>query len=125
MTDSVMSSTSDAERTNPPNPPVSLGVAVQETELLLDEKRTALSLLRTAIAVFVLPLSVLGLLVATSRFYEVGNVLPLLALLLGFCGVLTGLGLYLMTRAMKHIHRCDRKVNEIKSRCPEIAPFVD
>ncbi len=58
-----------------------------EVQLLLAEKRTALSTLRTGIAVFAFPLSVLSVLIATSRMYEIREVLhwlvPLLILNLG------------------------------------------
>ena len=43
-----------------------------EIQVLLAEKRTALSSLRTGIAIFALPLSVLSVLIATSRYYNVG-----------------------------------------------------
>src|SRR5205814_2579486 len=49
-----------------------------EIEVLLAEKRTALASLRTGIAVFALPLSVLSALIATSRYYRVEKVMPLL-----------------------------------------------
>ena len=39
-----------------------------EIQVLLAEKRTALAALRTGIAVFALPLSVLSALIATSRY---------------------------------------------------------
>ena len=39
-----------------------------EIQVLLAEKRTALASLRTGIAVFALPLSVLSALIATSRY---------------------------------------------------------
>jgi len=49
-----------------------------EIQVLLTEKRTALALLRTGIAVFALPLSVLSALIATSRYYSMEKVMPLL-----------------------------------------------
>jgi len=49
-----------------------------EIQLLLAEKRTALSSMRTGIAVFALPLSVLSVLVATSKYYDVLRVLHFL-----------------------------------------------
>jgi hypothetical protein len=49
-----------------------------EIQVLLAEKRTALALLRTGIAVFALPLSVLSALIATSRYYSMEKVMPLL-----------------------------------------------
>src|ERR1700694_6242521 len=53
-----------------------------EIQVLLAEKRTALSSLRTGIAIFALPLSVLSVLIATSHYYSFGKVMPLLAPLL-------------------------------------------
>ena len=50
-----------------------------EIQVLLAEKRTALASLRTGIAVFALPLSVLSALIATSRYYSIEKVMPLLA----------------------------------------------
>jgi hypothetical protein len=47
--------------------------------VLLAEKRTALASLRIGIAVFALPLSVLSALIATSRYYSIEKVMPLLA----------------------------------------------
>jgi len=47
------------------------GTIYDEIELILSEKRTALSTLRTGIAVFALPLSVLSVLVATSSYYTI------------------------------------------------------
>src|SRR5689334_6668951 len=81
-----------------------------EVQLLLAEKRTALASLRTGIAVFALPLSVLGLLVATSKYYEAGRVLPLLLPLLGLSGGLAILGAFLIIRSIKHLHAHDRMI---------------
>jgi hypothetical protein len=53
-----------------------------EIQVLLSEKRTALSTMRTGIAVFALPLSVLSVLIATSRNYSIGKVMALLMPLL-------------------------------------------
>lgn len=87
-----------------------------EVQLLLAEKRTALSTMRTGIAVFAFPLSVLSVLIATSRAYQVGEVMhwlvPLLAINLG----LIALGIYLVTLAVFRIHRYDKLIAELKSK---------
>ncbi len=49
-------------------PPKIDNLIFNEIQVLLAEKRTALSSLRTGIAIFALPLSVLSVLIATSRF---------------------------------------------------------
>jgi len=51
--------------------------AVNEIQLLLAEKSIHLALMRTGIAVLTLPLSVLSLLIATSKYYNAVDVLTL------------------------------------------------
>lgn len=95
-----------------------------EVQLLLAEKRTALSTLRTGIAVFAFPLSVLSVLIATSKSYEVHDVMhwliPLLVLNLG----LTVLGIYLITRAVLHIRHYDRLIDQLKRKHSRLAELL-
>ena len=95
-----------------------------EAQLLLAEKRTSLSALRTGIAVFAFPLSVLSVLIATSKSYEVHAVLqwlvPLLLLNLG----LVALGVYLVTRAVLHIRRYDRLLEQLKRKNKRLAELL-
>ena len=98
---------------------------INELQLILAEKRTTLSVLRTGIAVIVLPLSILSVLVATSRFYETPDVLHLLAPLLVICSVLILLGFYLISRSIVRIHRYDRMISKIKKKHSVIAEFID
>ena len=95
-----------------------------EVQLILAEKRTSLASLRTGIAVFALPLSVLGLLVATSKYYEAASVLPLLLPLLGLSAALAILGGFLIVRAIKHIHHHDRLILQIKQKYSAIAEYI-
>jgi uncharacterized membrane protein YidH (DUF202 family) len=74
-----------------------------EIQVLLAEKRTALAALRTGIAVFALPLSVLSALIATSRFYSMEKVMPLLAPLLLLNLGLVVLGCWLVLRSIRRI----------------------
>jgi hypothetical protein len=96
-----------------------------EVQLLLSEKRTSLSAMRTGIAVFVLPLSVLSILIATSKSYEIHEVLvwlvPLALLNLG----LIVLGVYLITRAMFRIWHYDRLIDKLKSKYSRLAELLD
>ncbi len=100
-------------------------VALNEVQLLLAEKRTALSTLRTGIAVFALPLSVLSVLIATSRSYTLGDVLhwlvPLLILNLG----LVVLGVYLITLAVWRTRRYDRLLDQLKRKHSRLAELLD
>ena len=100
-------------------------VIINEIQLILAEKRTALAAMRTGITVFVLPLSVLSVLIATSRYYDVVHVKSLLVPLLILNAALVVLGSYLIIRAIIRIHRYDSLVNKIKLKHSSIAEFID
>ena len=95
-----------------------------EVQLLLAEKRTALSTMRTGIAVFAFPLSVLSVLIATSKSYDVHEVMlwlvPLVLLNLG----LTVLGIYLITRAVMRIRHYDRLIDALKRKHTRLAELL-
>ena len=96
-----------------------------EVQLLLAEKRTSLSTLRTGIAVFVLPLSVLGLLVAISGHYNPTRALAYLIPLLGLCALLALLGAFLIIQSLRHIRRYNRLIRQIKQEYSAVAEFID
>ena len=79
--------------------PTPNNVIFGEIQVLLAEKRTALASLRTGIAVFVLPLSVLSALIATSHYYSLDKVLPLLLPLMLLNLGLVALGTWLVFRS--------------------------
>ena len=101
------------------------GIIINEIQLLLAEKRTSLAAMRTGIAVFVLPLSVLSILIATSKYYDMIQVLHLMLPLLGLCAAMVVLGAYLVIRAIIRIRREDRHILEIKRKHSRIAEFMD
>jgi len=105
--------------------PESEGIIINEIQLMLAEKRTSLAVLRTGITVFVLPLSVLSVLIATSKYYDVVKVMHLLVPLLIICAALVVLGSYLIIRAMIRIRHYDRLILKIKQKHNQIAEFVD
>ena len=92
-----------------------------EIQVLLSEKRTALSSMRTGIAVFALPLSVLSVLIATSRYYSIGKVMPLLLLNLG----LVVLGTWLVFHSIGRLHHYDRRIRELTKKYRSLAEVVD
>ena len=83
--------------------------------LMLAEKRTSLAVLRTAIALFSLPLSVFTVLIATSNYYDVNSSLHFIIPLLIICFILLCLGIYLIIRSFKKIKDMDHKINELKN----------
>ena len=92
-----------------------------EIQVLLAEKRTALAALRTGIAVFALPLSVLSALIATSRYYSMEKVMPLLLLNLG----LVVLGCWLVFRSIHRIHHFENRIRELSQKYRSIGQFIE
>jgi uncharacterized membrane protein YidH (DUF202 family) len=100
-------------------------VIFSEIQVLLAEKRTALSSLRTGIAIFALPLSVLSVLIATSRYYSIGKVMPLLVPLLLLNFGLVVLGSWLIYRSIRRIHHFEHRIRELSQKYRSIAEFIE
>ena len=98
---------------------------INEVQLLLAEKRTSLAAMRTGIAVFALPLTVMSVLIATSKYYDIVHVMHLLVPLLIICAALVLLGSYLILRSIIRLHRHDRHILEIKRQHSAIGEFID
>jgi uncharacterized membrane protein YidH (DUF202 family) len=96
-----------------------------EIQVLLAEKRTALSALRTGIAIFALPLSVLSVLIATSRYYSIGQVMPLLVPLLLLNLGLVVLGSWLIYRSIRRIRHFEHRIRELSQKYHSIAEFIE
>jgi len=96
-----------------------------EIQVLLSEKRTSLAALRTGIAVFALPLSVLSALIATSRYYSMEKVMPLLAPLLLLNLGLVVLGCWLVLRSIHPIHHYELRIRELSEKYRSIAEFIE
>lgn len=100
-------------------------VVFGEIQVILAEKRTSLSSLRTGIAVFALPLSVLSVLIATSRYYNFAKVMPLLVPLLILNLGLIVLGSWLIYHSIRRIHHYDRIIRGLTQKYSSLAEFVD
>jgi uncharacterized membrane protein YidH (DUF202 family) len=98
---------------------------MNEVQLILAEKRTSLASLRTGIAVLAIPLSIMGVLVATSRYYAILDVLHLFIAVMVINTLLLALGTYLIIRAVIRLRREDRMINAIKRKHSVIAEFID
>jgi uncharacterized membrane protein YidH (DUF202 family) len=97
-----------------------LSVRIAEVQLLLAEKRTSLAILRAGMGIFLLPLSLFTALIATSNFYEVGEVLALIVTVVAVSIALMGLGVWLIWRSLRRIRRIDHKIAELKQRSDEL-----
>jgi hypothetical protein len=101
------------------------GIIINEVQLLLAEKRTSLSSMRTGITVIVLPLSVLSILIATSKYYDIFQVMYLFVPLLFINAALVCLGAYLIMRAVFKIRHYDGIILQLKRKHRWISEFVD
>jgi len=107
------------------NPPAEENAMISNTmQLLLAEKRTALSGLRTGIAIFAFPLSVLSVLIATSKLYETEKVMHWLLPLVGISVGLLVLAIYLVHRSILRLWRYDRVIREYKQKHAVLAFLV-
>ncbi len=105
--------------------PETTSIAINEAQLVLAEKRTSLSVMRTGIAVLALPLSVTSVLIATSKFYDILRVLHFLIPLGLINAALVVFGAYLIIRSAVKMKRYDRLILEIKKRHSIIGEFID
>jgi uncharacterized membrane protein YkgB len=101
------------------------GIIINEVQLILAEKRTSLSTMRTGITVFVLPLSVLSVLIATSKYYDVFQVMHLILPLLIICAALVVLGSYLIIRSIIRIRHQDNLILKLKRKHMWISEYID
>ncbi len=100
-------------------------IAINEVQLVLAEKRTSLAVMRTGIAVLALPLTVMSFLIATSKYYNVVDVLHFIIPLGALNLVLIGLGAYLIFRSIIRLRHYDNFINEIKQHHSIIAKFIE
>src|SRR5438874_10171952 len=96
-----------------------------DIQVLLAQKPTALSSLRAGIAIFALPLSVLSVLIATSRYYSFEKVMPLLVPLLLLNLGLVVLGSWLIYISIHRIRHYEHRIRELTQKYRSIAEFVD
>ena len=110
---------------NDPSAGIDESVLLDEAQLLLAEKRTSLSTIRTGIALFALPLTILSALIATSRLYDPSQVLHFLVPVLVVCAFLLLLAGYLTVRALIRLRRHDRMLEELRADSPRLARMLD
>jgi uncharacterized membrane protein YidH (DUF202 family) len=99
-------------------------IAINEAQLVLAEKRTALAILRVGIAVIALPMTIVSFLIATSKHYEAFHVLHFLVPLVALNIVLLAFGTVLVVRAILQMRRCDRLIHELKKTHSIMGPLL-
>ena len=100
-------------------------LAINEVQLILAEKRTSLALMRTGIAVLALPLSVMSVLIATSKYYDILHVVHFLVPLGILNLALTILGAYLIVHSIIRMRHYDWLIHQIKLKHSVVGEFID
>jgi len=100
-------------------------IVINEVQLILAEKRTSLAVMRTGIAMLALPLSVMSVLIATSKYYDVLHVLHFLVPLGALNIALIVFGSYLIVRAIIRMRHYDRLIHDIKLKHSVIGEFIE
>ncbi len=85
------------------------------------ERRTHLAELRTGIGILTIPMSLLTILIATSDYYSVTAVLPLIAAVVTGIVILTAIGTYLVIRAFKKL----RKTEQLRGQCKDLSYLME
>ena len=96
----------------------------EKVQLLLSEKRTVLSLMRTGIAFAALPLSVVSILIATSHFYDSSKVLYLFVPVLSVSILLLILGGWVVLHALRKYRALDKIIKKVKAGHPELKDLI-
>jgi uncharacterized membrane protein YidH (DUF202 family) len=100
-------------------------IAINEVQLLLAEKRTSLAIMRTGIAILALPLSVMSFLIATSKYYDIPDILHLIIPLGALCLFLTIFGAYLIIHSIIRMKHYDNLIYEIKREHSLVGKFIE
>lgn len=88
-------------------------IAISEAQLILSEKRTALSMLRTGLTIFILPLSILSVLIAINKH----NTAMMSTVVLGiFCCALIILGTTISYQSLLKIRKYNKRLKILKSQ---------
>lgn len=98
---------------------------IDEVQLLLDEKRAFLSLMRTGIFILIAQLLIISILIATSHFYEIISVLHMIIPFYAINVALLLFGCYLIVHAFFRIRHCDYVILRLKMKHRRIAELVE
>lgn len=93
--------------------------------VFLQEKRTALRMVRIGISAIIAQISVLGLLIATSKYYERMEVMHLWIPFALLNLVVLCIAGYLIIGSLIRIHHLDHQMLTYKKSHKEIANFMD
>ncbi len=93
-------------------------------QVILAEKRTSLSVLRTGLGLVTLPMTIVAFLITTSSLWDFTSNLIYLIPLFTINTLLAALGLILILRAWKRIRNFDLAIEIIKLHSKTLGHFV-
>ncbi|MEN9991648.1 MAG: hypothetical protein RLZZ224_1350 [Verrucomicrobiota bacterium] len=100
-------------------------IVFDEVNLLLSEKRTALSLLRTGIAIFTIPLSIGSILIATSQLYRPQDILFLLVPVLAGCSLLVLISFWLLVSSYMKLRHNEKRLTSLLQKNQFLRQLVE
>ncbi len=95
-----------------------------EIQVLLAEKRTYYAMLRSAIAISTLPLTVIAFLIATSHIHGLFDNLWLSTVVIIVLGAVSVIGISFIARSNRRIRKINSMVERIKRDNKRIAEIV-
>ena len=96
-----------------------------EIRLLLDEKMTFVSIMNTGIVVLIAQLLILSILISTSQFYKLVEVLHLVIPLCFINIILAVLSFYLIIHSLWRIHHFNRLIYRLKKKHSLLSDLFD
>ncbi|MDP3880573.1 MAG: DUF202 domain-containing protein [bacterium] len=97
---------------------------IGEIQLLLAEKRTYFSLLRTGIAIFTFPLTVIAFLGATSQYHQLFSSFWGGAILVGTLLFISVIGLILFFRAERRVKQLNQLVLNMRKKNKRLTEII-
>lgn len=97
---------------------------INEVQLLLAEQRTYYALLRTGIAIFTLPLSVIVFLAATRQYHGLLDRPWLATIIIGVLLCVSLLGAAVAYRADRRIRRIHELIGQIRDQNARLAEII-
>jgi hypothetical protein len=96
-----------------------------EIRLILDEKRTHISVLSTGIFILLAQITIQGVLIATSRLYKIVEVLHIIIPFYMINIALAVLSFYLIIHSLLRIRHYNRLIIRLKKRHSILSDFTD
>ena len=98
---------------------------VEEILVLLQEKRTALRMVRIGISAVIAEITILGLLIATSRYYKWMGIMHLWIPFVLLNLIVLAIAVYFIFGSLVHIHHLDRQVLRYKKSHGVLSNLMD